>query len=523
MSVSSSGKESKFILTGRRQISRILDIGLIVPELVGCDNSNNICILDSSSLYHVKNVTPILIELKKNEEKTTGVFSVDQILAIHFSSEEEKEDYLNRPFENVPNTLFDLVVSPSLFSEQSEQCNEIYLSKVDRGSLSKKYRKVDVFLGLAWECIIKKGSSYSFSAFEKKYTEFNPYSDGFGEEVSKLIDLSIGIITDKNIAVILSEYFSNIEKYPLESGWPTKSILQDLKDWHEQHQPSSDLFEKWFAVAIAIVNNDRGLPDLNDENQILLRAILLHLINPDKGTTSRLSNNGANIGEKVSLVFEFLNAARIGFSAMSAEEKSTYPGAYFLLSKLAASWVNNADHIPLEPTKTMDEGFDVYYWNNQIIGRYKSQIVPIEPLSTGIDDGGLAYLIGGLESLSIVSKVEISKNDSALLKLNKKEVVDISIPRHSNFTILLAGDCVVFSTCILNFSFASHLKKLTGPRMKSAFKYQGCQERNFRFVIDDDTFNAEVSVNKSSFNPYKADEMLKVLLDTHVWMKGKAT
>lgn len=528
MSVNRNKKESKYLLTGRRQISRILDIGLIVPELVGCDNLGRVSFLDSDCLCSVNKVkpttsAPILIELKKEVTAIEDVFSADQILAIHFSSEEEKDDYLNRPFENVPNDLFTLLVSPNLFSAQEVECTEIYLPKVDRDALSKKYRKVDVFLGLVWECLVKKGTSHSLSFFGKKYTEFNPYSNNLGEVSTKLIDLSTGISTDRNLDTIMSEYFSNIEIYPLESGWATKKILQNLKECHDERQSSSGLFEAWHDVAIEIVNNERALPPLSDEKQILLRAMLLHLISPDKSSASRLSNNAASIGEKVTLVFEFLCAARVGFSAMVAEEKLAFPGAFFYLSKLAASWVNNTSQASLEPTKIVEGGLDVYSWNNQTINSYQSQSIESESLPI---DNNLTYLVGGLESLSIVSKVETLEDGSALLILNKKEVTvifDILIKRHSTFKILLVGDCVVLSTCILNFDFVSHKKKLTGPRMKSAFKYQGAQERDFRFVIDDATFNAEVAAHKKAFNPDKAGEMLKVLLDAHVWMQRKAT
>ncbi len=61
----------------------------------------------------------MLIKLKQGSDIAGLVISSNAIEEIIFPSNDDREDYLSKAFENVPNELFKLEVEPELFLESS--------------------------------------------------------------------------------------------------------------------------------------------------------------------------------------------------------------------------------------------------------------------------------------------------------------------------------------------------------------------------------------------------------------------
>ena len=112
--------EQLFCLTGIKQLLRILDMGLIVPELVVCDQKAKIKILSLTDLKSMGGINgypakPVLFELNNSLEVENKIISTSNIKTIHFESEDELDDYIARVFFNVPNGIYNFRVSPQLF------------------------------------------------------------------------------------------------------------------------------------------------------------------------------------------------------------------------------------------------------------------------------------------------------------------------------------------------------------------------------------------------------------------------
>lgn len=533
MSVKSEKHESRFILSGVRQVTRILDIGLITPELVGCGIENKIAVLsfnELSSIHHVNNgpKIPILIKLKEQVDISCSVLSVDKIVSIHFFSDDEMQDYIDRAFENVPNMLFDILVTPGLFSIKGESVVEINFPKLDKKYISSKYRRVDMALGLMWQGISKSNSVINTRLLLESCHLFNPCADNSGQPYVNLVNKSSGINTEDDVNSILSEYFIVMQDYPIENGWASKSILFKLKGLYESHTLANTFFEKWYDVSLSIINNERELFPLSDEKHISLRAMLLHLISPDKESIIRFAQKNSDLGDKVLLVSNLLCAAREGYSAMSAKDKSENPGIFFLLSNIASRWLSNISFDSSELYSEVTNSSEVLKWNDLTIGEFnltssndKQELTP--KVDTKEENNNTDFLSDILNGLVIVSNLDVLEKDKILINLNSKELHNVKIPRHSGFVVRVLADAVIFSSCILNLETKSHLKRLTGPRMKSAFKYQGKQDACFRFnLCEDNLFSAEVSIPLQEIDTCKVKVALELLISSHVWMNGKA-
>ena len=146
-----------YLLTSVRQLLRILDIGLVVPELVACLD-DAIASFSSEQLPDLNTLKgypaiPVLLELKPSTTTPQSIYPASTIKTIHFASKDKLEDYQARGFENVPNALFNFEVTPALFDKGSQGSVAASLPKLDRSALRKNYRQYDVLAGLLWDAI----------------------------------------------------------------------------------------------------------------------------------------------------------------------------------------------------------------------------------------------------------------------------------------------------------------------------------------------------------------------------------
>lgn len=531
MSINNENK--KYVLSGKRQITRILDTGLIIPELVACNSAQQIFTFDDDSLSSINNIpgtpaTPVLIEIRTTENIPQSVIAADEIVAIHFPSAEEREDYIDRAFENVPNELFTITDTPELFSSQGNQVTGLTFPKLDKKAIYAKYRRIDMALGLMKEALVSLNDSHDVRSLISYFTHFNPCKEDSGQPYAALIKKASGVEVEESINLILSDYFSVIEDYSIENGWASKKILLELKKLYENHPSSESIFEKWYNISSAIINNEIELFPLTDERSIILRSILLHLINPDENSISRFSKKTPNLGIKVLLVANLISATREGYSGMIAEEKTKRSGIFFLLSSMASSWVNNTE-LNFDKLQTENKGdLEALAWNNFTIGEYKLPITDVsdeKPITENqIIEKDIQHLEKVLKDISIIKSINKENDEKLVFTLDGKLLKPISIPMKAEFSTQIINNNVVLKTGILDLNVKSQLKKLTGPRMKSAFKYQGEQKSNFRFFMEEDAaFKAEISTPLPEVSTSILEGLLQELISAHTWMKNKAT
>jgi hypothetical protein len=526
---------TNYVVTSRRNLIRILDIGLIVPELVASNKSKKVQLIAADELGQLQSIgstlsVPVLLEVEEGLNETSLAHSVESIKAIHFSSTSEKEDYLARVFENVPNELFKFKVSPDLFSAD-KVASALFFGKLNKQKLGEKYRKVDVFSGLFWQYLVQMQSAEKvMSQLSNIISETEEYFLSAGC-VSRLIAESSDINIEPDVQVTLSHYLEVISSADLDEGWAAKNILQTLKEMHKDSIKPQDLFSKWHDISIEIVNNERDLIPLTDDKQIVLRAMLLHVLNPDEESINRMALRKNPPGKKVQLVAKLFAAARDGFSAMLAKDKTKLSGAYFLISSLAAGCLNKQP-LTLEKLSLDTENNDipVLKWNGQLLGEFTEALVSKEPEEVGLEVSehlssevptvlSVDGLVDTLLSIEFVAKAAIV-DGSAELTLDKKLIKPAVLPRHAAFAVYVENDELILQTCLLDLSIASHGKKLTGPKMREILEYQSVQSRDFCFdLYPGENFMATVRVKAKQVDKDTLVTVLQQLVDVQVWMK----
>jgi hypothetical protein len=543
-----------YVLTSKRYLLRILDVGLITPELVACNTSKEIQVISAKHLPSLSAIegfpaSPVLIQLKQSSDIAGLVISSNAIEAIIFPSNDDREDYLSKAFENVPNELFKLEVAPELFVESSGPVCDFIFPKLDKQELNAKYRKYDMFAGvlsyyLASALNIESVKTSIFNICKTTKEEI------FLEDTMQvLITQALDTDVEEKIVAILANYLTILSDYPLDLGWVAKDVLQSLERLYGAAD-SAGIFTKWLNVSYEIVNNERALIPLTDEKQIVLRAILLHVLNPEQDAIDRMAMKNPAPGSLVVIIASYLATARLGFSAMLAEKKQSMPGAYFMISSLVAAGINNSA-IPIEKIQVekKSDSESILLWENMIVGKYKAnneintavnleekskpeynveinenddQIVKAN-VETHVEIAAdLPALSNLTNEISFVS-ASVIEHESLLITLDKKllKLKSVSLPKHADFTLHIEDNNLVFETRLLDLTIASHTKKLTGPKMRAMLEYQTEKGRDFCFnLVPDESLKARILLSSINLDSARIEEILNQLIDVQTWMKS---
>lgn len=519
-----------YILTGVRQLLRILDIGLIVPELVS-EFEGKIVIFNAKNLPTLWAIdgypsVPVLLELKLGDNKLQSVYPASCIKTIHFSSKDHLEDYKARGFENVANSLFTFEVTPSLFEKGIQSNAAASLPKLDRKVLFLNYRQYDVLAGILWNSIV----------LANKAEEFLSLIRGIGActEVGDVaVALNFWIETKSKAAGLSLEdgglfgtYLLLLGESDTTEGWVPADVLAALVAKLSSTIADSEHFQKWYQYSKAVITNKKELGTLTDDGDVLMRAILLHLLNPDAESIERMAMRDPAPGPNVINVALSLAAARSGFAALRAELKIERPGAFWLISDIAAAFINKTSfefdelRVDVEPNL----GFSLL-WHDKLVGKLPAPVKEkIDDEVDGIQEQIPVYLLlPDVQQTALkLKEIESASIEEGLLTLVLTKEVAQPLPKQAVFTIRLKGEwAAVLSSCLLDLSINSHKAKLTAKRMHAALAYQTEQGIDFRFEMQEEKhFSAQIIMSQQV-----NEESLKVALlrltDCHVWLKGK--
>lgn len=523
---------SSFVLTGSRQLLRILDIGLIVPELAASTPSGKIHSFYREELSRGVRVkghprTPVLLELHPAVVKGECL-PASSIKSIHFSSEDDLQDFISRSFENIPASLFKLCASPDLFSEAESSPIMANLPKTDREALKARYRALDVQAGALYWLLYHVHTVNELKGIINSLSGTIHTDQLHDYLTTKSIDIAGGE-ESSHAAETCKAYFRLLSELDVDEGWPRQRLLNHLRGLLPEEAKSSDLMAKWLDYSQKVIAHERDLQPLTDEKQIVLRTILLHLLNPDEEALDRVFDSPLKPGKRVDRLARLMAAARKGFAPILASKKEKEPGGYFFISDLMAAVLNGhpLDGSVLETRHARDERppMDRVLWRGDILAELPSP--PSTSVSEEVDGydsstlmclNDLKLLVGSIEKVAEV----ISESDDVItLTLNKAAAK--GLPRNTSFELKpseVTGHWIL-STRLLDLRKKSHANKLSLKRLRAALVYQTGQGHKFRFDLNEDvSFEASMEFTYDDLTAKTVvDDTIARLVDCHHWMK----
>ncbi|GAA4648298.1 hypothetical protein GCM10023116_05650 [Kistimonas scapharcae] len=526
----------RYLLTGRRNLNRLLDIGLLAPELIASSEQGLILFAkeDLSGLASLEGypAVPLLIELKDVEQKSGhGVLSVSSINRIHFPSTEDLEDYRAKGYSNVPDQLFEFVASPDLFAIEDSH-ERIITGRLDRKNaeaLKDRYRNFDVQGGLFWNYLQSLEGIDKVTSFLSRLEDLQNSPELFESLKLEMLNVACEGSRASDFQKILLAYLEVIAAVDVDEGWVPVTAIASLKDRIPTEIQNGDVFLRWYDIAQAVINNERELPPLDDEGKIPLRAILLHVLNPDAEAIQRMACRESPPGAQVIAVASSFAAAKSGFSSLDSVHKSEFPGRYYLVADFLASLIN------IEPLRVSEfleqsesDGITEIFWKSSLLGRYQSEsgrgpeavaVAATVAETPALERSELQLKL--VDMLHAVPYIADANIDDGYINIELEKSVCLAVYGRPKLSVFIGND-VCFRTTLLDIKKTkTHGSWLTKVVLSGLMEYQSNESSDFRFEFpQQEILDAVITMGPQGITEETLDRTLKRLLDTHGWLKS---
>lgn len=509
-----------YLLTSPRHLLRILDVGLVVAELVAIEE-REIRVFTGDELGGLSGIggypkVPIIIELFPDDCGAFGkAIPAEAIKSIHFPSEEDKTDFTSRIYENVPVGLFELAASPALFRQTDSKLDSVSIGKVDKAALSQNYRSLDVESGLLHGYMEEEVSEDRFFSLLADYAKADSRAARFN-----ILSIALVATEDELSRQVAEAYLGILSTHDLDEGWVAKDVLAELTELFSSDHSDLLEFTGWQKYCSEVLSGARPMRQLADEKHIVLRAILLHLLNPDAESIERIGARDPAPGPKVLQAAMILASARTGFAPMVAAKKESHPGAYFLLSALMAAKINEVllDMTPLQVERA-DETVQLL-WRQQRVQAFAVPVID-DLESAGITAPVLTEVAALVSELSNISSANIEGEVIAIV-LDKNRTRMLGKPGAIKLTRgASVGTDLTMISQLLDFKIKSH--KLVGPKALDALRFQSehCGS-GFQFFYEEEVgFFAQVVLRpEQCLNKQALSGAIDLMIKSNEWMKS---
>jgi hypothetical protein len=321
-----------------------------------------------------------------------GAIPLTRINKIHFGNERNKQNFVARPFDNVPVVKDLLCVSEELFAQDFsfDMKNIIKNSKTNQknNNLHSIYSEVDSFVGSAALMIRSLPAKKEWLEFAREILRPSDAS-------KNLFHMFPNIIEDALQAILFQNSFEIMRKLAPNDGWQPKRVLQEIYssiDSNDFDEDNKNRLSIWLNRCGDILDNKKQVNPLTDEGMKVGRAILLLLLRCDPESILASKSSSLEPGDEVLAFASILSGARVGFEELSNAIKFQSP-MYDLLSCLKADMTNQA-------------------WKNSISNRVKyTPIVDMEIAESGT--------LASSYKLLINNNILFEKKDEGPVELRK--------------------------------------------------------------------------------------------------------
>ncbi|ABC32367.1 hypothetical protein HCH_05711 [Hahella chejuensis KCTC 2396] len=524
-----SGIETKprYLLTSARHLLRILDQGLIVPDLVGQTSEGGIANFEENQLSLVwQSGTPLsrpaLIEIN-NSEIDAGSIPLADVSRILFKSKDEYEDLLCRGYENVPFCLFKFDTLPeSKLIENSTIRAEFFLPKLDQRALSKKYRHFDSAIAGINYLIFSNKKENEILETIKAYcnSDFRKNIESISSQLASQFEKS-----DPTTPTIISTYLKVLIENEGNGSWVREQIIDNFVRALPDNLSSREDIAAWSSMVKDISRGIRDMPVLNDEKNIVLRAILLHIQNPDENSINRMKESPSAPGEAVSWLAGFFAAWNYGYASLLAEEKINHPGLFFLYGEIISGWINkkeaSLDHLYRD---TDDVNTKLYWREKFMLDCIRETISPsVEENDQGCTELEKPGLVEYAQNSKLVASIINSNKQGIALKLRADLLMQL--PKNTRIALaeqqLYGASLVTMKVKIIDLKVKSQKERLTKEKAIELLKLSYSTKDVLRIKMDNSSVYLEaIACPIETLSQDYFDETLSVFINSLISLKS---
>ena len=281
---------------------------------------------------------------------------MEGIKGIHFRNKIEQKDFTSRAFDNAPFDLFNLVVSPELFSGKDFFDSlkfETALDALDdvegQYELLSRVDSVAGLLAMMFLCLPLSiefvNSVIEILAGQQVNRKKRKPSTVTG--VPWLVDALTGLLEKDyefgklglEADLFRSASLEMVDASPSE-GWVAKNIITKLIDSLKPHAGEKELkdLKLWGNTCEEILDNKRDVTPLGDKKNIVMRALLLLMLRVEPRDIDSSQGSAINPGDEVRFLAAMLSGARYGLARLPNQLKTK---SCRYLSEFMASMIND--------------------------------------------------------------------------------------------------------------------------------------------------------------------------------------
>ncbi|MFB0777751.1 hypothetical protein [Aeromonas salmonicida] len=270
----------------------------------------------------------VVLELK--EESCTSYVPISDLLSLGFTTQMSLDLFKERSYENFDVGLLNCRV---IEAPRGTSGSDIYITppvQIDKFDFSKKMALGDAVTALVHNQLLQGG-------WPNETTERGLfYKD---EVIGFLLGTAAAEPAKKEIA---ASFFILCARYNIDKGWPTGEILDTIDRTSSTTIRQIPEFDIWLSTSRKLLNNEERHIKFSDDGDIILRAMMLVLLNPEQRNLEAMKES---IGNNVYRLAEKFILARTGYSYLCSEERVKIGEARTFLQKFNARFHNPVEEL----------------------------------------------------------------------------------------------------------------------------------------------------------------------------------
>jgi len=332
---------ASYVVVSKKHFSRYILSYEILP-LQLCKLLNNKSVINSDELTSICSsnsleASDIILEIKTQIEKSKMFISFSLVDKVWFVSKDTLELFLERSYENFDVSTLECCLLP--------EPNEVIANELIKLT-SEKFIKED-FIG-------------SMVLIDGIAALLHQYIEGSDNKQNSLLLLDNAINSDTDLVKLLLNlhdaprehtsfalaFFKICINNGLDKGWSSDQIVTDFEKMAPKEVTDDESFNTWLQVVRKLLNGEEVKLEFTDEKSLVLRAMTLLLMNPEKEQLEAIKANLKDgVGDKVYKLALSFNLARTGYSFFDYSKRQEI-GKYRKKIQLLNAFLHNKAVIP---------------------------------------------------------------------------------------------------------------------------------------------------------------------------------
>ncbi|WP_439826048.1 hypothetical protein [Aeromonas caviae] len=280
----------------------------------------------------------VVLELK--EEGCAPYVPLSDLLSLGFTTQDSLDLFKERSYDNFDVGLLNCRIIEVPGATPESDLDIIPPGQIDKFGFSEKMALGDAATALVHHQLLYSGWPNEATEKHLQYEK-------------ETIDFLLGTSTTEPAKRELAACFFRLcAQYNLDKGWPTGEILDTIDSVSSKTVKQMPEFELWLSTSRKLLNNEGRHIKFSDEGDIILRAMMLVLLNPEQRNLEVMK---ASAGEEVYRLAERFILARTGYSFLSAEERVKIGETRTFLQKFNARFHNLVEAQPAQLDELYEE------------------------------------------------------------------------------------------------------------------------------------------------------------------------